>query len=369
VKIVQVSHYALPHQGGIEVVVDALALELTRRGHEVVHVASACGGPGADAGYRVVRVPALNALERRLDVPYPLFAPQLIPALRRELRGADVVHCHGLLYQGTVAALLGALLGHPRTARVVTEHVGHVPYASRLVDAAERAAIASVGRASARLAQAIVVLNDRVAAEVAHLASSREIVRIPNGTDLERYRPAKPGERERLRAELGWDGRPRVLFVGRLVEKKGVGLALAAARAAAGAFDLVLAGPGPQPAPAAHVQWLGPQPRERVADLYRAADAFLLPSTGEGFPLTAQEALASGLPVVLREDPAYAGYESDALVLAPGDGQALAGAVERACRDHERLGARATALAREQFSWSRAADAHIALYERIASAA
>jgi glycosyltransferase involved in cell wall biosynthesis len=117
------------------------------------------------------------------------------------------------------------------------------------------------------------------------------------------------------------------------------------------------------------VRWLGAQPRERVAELYRAADAFLLPSAGEGFPLTAQEALASGLPVVLREDPAYAGYECEALVLVPGDGPALGEAVLRACRDHVHLGERATALARERFSWGRAVDAHLELYERLLSVA
>ena len=39
-RILFVSHYALPHLGGIEVAIDAMARELSGRGHEVAYVAS-----------------------------------------------------------------------------------------------------------------------------------------------------------------------------------------------------------------------------------------------------------------------------------------------------------------------------------------
>ncbi len=49
-RILFVSHHALPHVGGIEVVVDALARELAGRGHEVTHVASSTGDGGERTG-------------------------------------------------------------------------------------------------------------------------------------------------------------------------------------------------------------------------------------------------------------------------------------------------------------------------------
>src|SRR3954447_165925 len=222
-----------------------MARELTGRGHEVAYLASdavrkdeGTARPAPETPYRVVRVPALNAIEDRLGVPYPLFGPRLVRGLRRELHRADVLHAHGFLYMSAVAALRMS-----RVPRVLTEHVGHVPYESRLLDRAEAAAIATIGRAAARAADALVYFNDKVRGELARLAPGTRLERIENGVDTDRYRPPSEGERERLRTELGWDERPRALFVGRLVAKKGVDVALAAA-AASRDFELVVVGPG-----------------------------------------------------------------------------------------------------------------------------
>jgi D-inositol-3-phosphate glycosyltransferase len=365
-RILLTSHYGLPHMGGIETVIDALARELTRRGHSVTHLASDARRPGEQAApaepppYRVLRVAALNGLERSADVPYPVFSPRLVPLLRRETSAADVVHAHGFLYMPTPLALGFAR----RAGRVLTEHVGTVGWSNPALELAERAAVASVGRASARLAQALVALNGKVEAELRRLAPRRPVERIVNGVDGELFRPPGPGERERLRAELGWDERPRALFVGRLVQKKGVDLAVAAALRAG--VELVLVGPGAAPAGAVA---LGPLPPARVRELYRAADAFLLPSRGEGFPLTAQEALASGLPVVLCDDPSYGDYVAGAgpgARLAAANDEALAAALGELLEgDLTEARRRAREHALEAFSWERAAREHERLYERV----
>lgn len=374
-RILFASHYALPHLGGIESVVDALAAELAARGHEVVHVASDAvrfddppGDDGPPRAYKLIRVPAVNSLESRLGVPYPVFSPGLGSVLRRAVARADVVHAHGMLYMSSVAALLTAWRRRGGPARVLTEHVGHVGYANRLVDGCERVAIATVGGVAVRAAQATIVLNDRVAGEVGRLSAGPPPVVIPNGADLVRFRPPALGERAAIRAGLGWDERPRVLFVGRLVAKKGIDLAIAAARAAEGAFELVVVGPGAVAAPPAGVTLYGARSRNELAELYRAADAFLLPSRGEGFPVTAQEAMASGLPVLLREDPSYAGYARAAdpgLVLVAPNAEEIARRVTRLCSDAaalSRAGRAASAFARERFSWGRAVDEHERIY-------
>jgi D-inositol-3-phosphate glycosyltransferase len=377
VRILYVSHYALPHLGGVEVAIDAMAAELQRRGHEVVHVASDAvreGEPAAtDVSYRLLRVPARNALEHRTGAPWPVFGPRLLRTLRIELARADVVHAHGFLYMSSLAALLRArALGDGSPLRVLTEHVGHVPYDSRLLDAGEALAIRTLGSLAVRSAEALVYFNDDVGERLARMAPAALLRRIANGVDIERYRPAEPDERARLRQELGWDERPRVLFVGRLVAKKGVDVALGAAAASGGSFELVLAGPGMLDGVASRdVISLGALTPERMAEVYRAADAFLLPSRGEGFPLAVQEAMASGLPVVLADDPTYRphldGAGAGALLLSP-ESDRMGAALRELLADPGRLSAAgrdAAAHARLAFSGRAAADMHEELYAEL----
>ena len=54
----------------------------------------------------------------------------------------------------------------------------------------------------------------------------------------------------------------------------------------------------------ANARLMGQLPQAELAELYRAADVFVLPSEGEGFPLAVQEALASGLPVITSDNAA-----------------------------------------------------------------
>lgn len=373
IRILLLSHYALPHLGGIETMLDSLARELRARGHEVVHVASdgrrpddPRPGPVSDE-VGVTRVGSLNFLEERLDVPFPVFSPALVGVLAREVAKADVVHAHGFLYMPCVAGLAYARLlarrrGATPVARVLTEQVAHVPYESRLIDGVERAAVATVGRACARCAQAIVTINPRVEAELGRLAPEARMTWIPNCVDTGRFRPPSADERERLRAELGWDERPRVLFVGRLVRRKGADAAVAAARAGGGRFELAVVGPGEtRGLEGPDVRLMGAVAPERMAELYRAADALLLPSRGEGFPVAAQEALVSGLPVALAPDEAYAPYLAGAgagVSEVPDDPAATARLLERLGAEREAVAAHARAA----FSPQASAEAHERLY-------
>jgi D-inositol-3-phosphate glycosyltransferase len=378
-RILFVSHYATPHIGGVETVIRSLRRELRKRGHEVRHVASDASHLSSEAlGYDdegVIRVRALNVLENRLGVPYPIFSPRLMRVLAREVAQADVVHAHGFLYQSSVLALLWARMrrrGSGRPALVLTEHVGHVPYESALLDRVEGMAISTVGKLAVRSADTVIVLNRRVGAELEVLRPHEPVLVLPNGVDTTLFRPPLDGEREALRRELGWDETPRVLFVGRLVAKKGIETALAATAASDGRFRLVVAGPGPlQPQSLPGVDVLGPIPSERVAELYRAADAMLLPSRGEGFPVAVQEAMTSGLPVVMSDDPGYASHLDGAglgVRFVPAAPSLIAAELRSLLSDREAWAAAAEAVrsyARQAFAWDQAAQRHELLYEEL----
>lgn len=375
-RILFLSHYAQPHVGGIEAVVSALSAGLRARGHDVRHIASTAGSNAAavERDRDVIRLPAWNVLERRLGVPYPIFGPRIGREIRSGVRSADVVHAHGLLYMPSLVGLryarrLGRKSGRP--VGVLTEHVGHVDYSNPILDRGEGAAIATLGRYAVRAAEMVLVCNERIEGEVARLGPRGPIEVVPNGVDLQRFAPPTPEEKQAIRRDLGWDDRPRVLFVGRLVEKKGAELAAAAAAAAGGAFELVVVGPGELPDPPPSVRLIGTLPPTRVAQLYRAADAFLLPSRSEGLPISVLEALASGLPVFLRDDPVYAGYAAEAagaLTLLDPDPERIAAAIAALLADPARraaAGERAGRYARSSFSLERMIERHEDLYRRL----
>jgi phosphatidylinositol alpha-1,6-mannosyltransferase len=312
-SVLIVSHYALPHIGGVELLVDKEIRALCARGHAVVLVTSDEGGSdGAAAlprGVRVVRVPAWNGLERHCHLAFPLFSPRLFLRLWEEVGRCDVVHVHGLLFMSSVLALLVARLrGRPC---ILTDHGGIQRYSSSVVTALARIGMETVGRLSARLATRLVSFNSRITSLLERLAAAPErTLFLPNPVDRSVFSAPSPEERRAARERLGWTaGRRMVLFVGRLIPDKGVPLLL---QAADPAYDLVFCGPGDPailgaPLPS-RVQYLPPRPQSELVSLYHAADLLVLPSLREGFPLVVQEALVCGLPVVLSNDVGYAPY-------------------------------------------------------------
>jgi glycosyltransferase involved in cell wall biosynthesis len=71
-------------------------------------------------------------------------------------------------------------------------------------------------------------------------------------------------------------------------------------------LQFVMVGDGPlRPAPTENLIWIPFVPPERMEIVYRAADVFLLPSHGEGFPLSILEALATGLPVIASQGESF----------------------------------------------------------------
>jgi glycosyltransferase involved in cell wall biosynthesis len=121
--------------------------------------------------------------------------------------------------------------------------------------------------------------------------------------------------RRRVRLELDLhDGKPTVLFVGRLDDDKQSDVLVESLRLVATngvVFDAVIAGSGParvglQSLIRSHglgdrIRLLGAVDPDRVADLMRACDVLVLLSKWEGIALTVYEAMACGLPVVTTD--------------------------------------------------------------------
>ncbi|MBA2567912.1 MAG: glycosyltransferase family 4 protein [Actinobacteria bacterium] len=113
------------------------------------------------------------------------------------------------------------------------------------------------------------------------------------------------------------------------------------------------------------VELAGHVERDQLAALYRGAALLVAPSRYEGFGLTVLEAMASGTPVVAARAGAIPEVAGDAAVLVePGDPVALAGGIERALADRERLVAAGLERA-ARYSWAETARQTLDVYREL----
>jgi glycosyltransferase involved in cell wall biosynthesis len=362
VRVVLVSANFRPHIGGIERFTEILAGGLGARGHEVAVLCCRFGGAPLREeldGFAVHRIPSAYALDVHLNVPWPVPEPaRLVSRLRRVLAEADVVHVQDVIYATSFPALLVAR--RRRVARVLTQHVAFVPQNSALLDAVERGALATFGRC-ARLANSIATLNPSVAAWVEEQWNVGDVRVLPVGIPPQAS-TADPGE---TRRSFGLpEHRFLALFVGRDVPKKGLDVFLRAADPAR--YDLVAVTDRPatpRPAGTTILPFMSPA---RLQDLLASVDCFVLPSEGEGFPVSMQEALANGLPVVTTWQDGYEHYLApDDVLVVERNPDAVRDALGRLVSDAElraRLASRSLEVAARHFGVDRFVDAYELLY-------
>lgn len=337
-RILVVSGIWPPDVGGPASHAPEAAVHLRAAGHEVDVVTTADAAPAAE--------------------PYPVaWTPRRLPPGVRHLHGAvlvarrarraDVVYSTGMLGRTTAGALaartpyVAKLTGDPAFDRarwrgIVGGSVDEFQHArgprigvlrfARDLELRRAAHVLCPSEFLRRLAIGWGVPPDRVSV-------------LPNAVP-----DAELAPREELRRRFGIEG-PTLAFAGRLTAPKALDVALEAVARVEGVM-LLLAGDGEERGELerrAHelrlngrVRFLGAQPRTRVLELFRAADAALLSSRWENFPHSLVEALAVGTPAVAT---AVGGIEEivtdgeNGVLAPPGDSEALARAIERCLAD------------------------------------
>jgi len=388
-RIAMVSEHASPlavlggvDAGGQNVHVAALAGALARLGHSVT-VYTRRDDPDLPRrvqlgpGVTVDHVSAGPATEIPKDQLLP-YMTELAADLRTqwERQPPDVVHAH--FWMSGLAALAAARPLHIPV--VQTFHalgvVKRRQQGSKDTSPPQRL---ELERTLAQQADAIVATSTDELAELQRIGvDPGRVTVVPCGVDLDLFSPAGPRESRPA-------GRDRLVFVGRLVERKGIGNAITALASVPDA-ELVVAG-GPDASRldcdpevrrlralasrhgvADRVVFRGRVGRESLPALLRSADAVVCVPWYEPFGLVALEAMACGVPVVASA----VGGLTDTIVpgetgvhVPPREPAALAAALNVLLADPDRrsaYGAAGVRRAAEHYSWDRVAAATLQTY-------
>ncbi len=309
-NIVIVAHHYPPHITGVGMVAQNHAKRLAALGYNVTVITSETSPEeksySAD-GVDVVRIKAWNISEQ-WSAPFPIFSPSLFPALWKAVRRADVVHIHDVLYMSSFLAAMFARW--QKKPIVLTQHIAMIAHPSRFVVVTEKIVYATTGAMILRSSNLIFTFNSRVEQFLINRGVPRaKITSLPNGVDTDLFLPADEKEKQSIRLEYKLDLHEKiVLFVGRSVPKKGLDKVLAARSKE---YQIVCAGGEIPKENYDDIVFLGKLDQKTLARIYQAADIFLLPSESEGFPLSIQEAMACGLPIITTLDEGYKDYQLD----------------------------------------------------------
>ncbi len=390
-RIALVSEHASPlavlggaDAGGQNVHVAALARSLAARGAQVV-VHTRRDDPAAARrvplypGVEVDHVdagPARAVPKDELLVHMDAFADELERQWRQER--PDVVHSHFWM-SGLAAVRAAERLGLP---------VVHTFHALGVVKRRYQGDADPSPAERPELERDVVARVDRIVAtctdeafELMRMGADRsKVTVVPCGVDLERFRPDGPREERRLAH--------RLLYVGRLVERKGIGNVITAL-ADVPDCELVVAGGPPRAAlgvdadvlrlqalagergVADRVELRGRVCHAELPTLLRSADALVTVPWYEPFGITPLEAMACGVPVVASAVGGMIDTVVDGLTgrhVPPRDPERLAAVLRDVLADPDRRAAQSRAgvqRTRQLYAWDRVALATLEVYESL----
>jgi glycosyltransferase involved in cell wall biosynthesis len=378
-----ISEHASPlGLGGQQSHVADLSKALAEQGHEV-RVYTRRDSPdlppvvAMSGGVQVVHVPAGPAEKLSADLLLP-YMGDFAQWLGAQWRDGDwtpaVAHAH-FWTSGLAAVTAARQIGIPVVQSfhqlAEAEKNGHGPSRAGY----ERA----LGRAVDRV---VVQSQDEVRGLVRIGVPRTQLTLVPAGVDSERFSPDGPSaERD--------PERPRILTVGRLVERKGFGDVIQAMRYVPGAECVVVGGPpadqltadpqakrlralAEQFKVADRFRLVGAVPAKDMPRWYRSADLLVAASWHGQFELSPLEAMACGVPIIGTNAGGLTETVVDGLTgdLVPArDPRALGGALRRLVNDKVRRFAYATAAldrARQAYSWKRVAAQVGSVYQTVA---
>lgn len=240
-------------------------------------------------------------------VQIPLLLLGFLLTSWRESRGCDLIHAHWSL-----AGLAGLATSRLRRIPLVLTMPGAEVFANRGT---------VLTRFLLNRVDHLIAISTFTLSKILQITKPRSYSVIPYSINWEKFRPAHPDVIRRVREKWSIsEGCRVILFVGRLVERKGVQVLIKALADVAGTrpdVRAVIAGSGPMREQleaqanrlniASHTAFTGFVPEEELNALYKMATVFVLPSIydssgeTEGLGVVLLEAMANNIPVVASQ--------------------------------------------------------------------
>ncbi|MBO3839438.1 MAG: GT4 family glycosyltransferase PelF [Thermoproteota archaeon] len=375
-KILVLTDYFHPHVGGgVEKVVFEVSRRLVRMGVDIIvatlNTAMAKGFEILE-GIKVYRYKPISLTETTgVQLTVSLSLPLKIVEICKSEK-PDVIHANNRFFSTTICgALLKKIMGKPL---VTTLHLGPMLLNRKFFDFLINTYEKTVSRWIIQSSDKIIAVSNSVMKHAFSLgAASSKIKVIPNGVDLDEFKP---------RREFKRIGVEKIIFVGRLFPNKGVQYLVKAAPivlAKHPRVEFVIVGRGPMEAELRNMvkrlnvehafKFLGIVPS--IPEVMSQCDIFVRPSLTEGMPLTILEAMACGLPVIASKIPGSSEVVKDGetgILVETGNVEQLSSAIIKLLEDEnyaERIRKRAYEFVKNHYSWDRVAEEYLKTYNEI----
>ncbi len=313
-------------------------------------------------------------------IPFFIIAQFISLLILSKKESFDLVHAHWIIPQGVIACLCKKIFNIPY---IVSIHGSDIMAFDKSFNNSVFRKLYIIVLNNA----AFVTANSNKTAEIVNRISNLDVEIIPMGVDLDLFNP-----NQTFKKEKGAKPNQEILFVGRLIDWKGVSYLVDAILKIKSSYPkiiLKIIGDGPELSSLQarvkklklqkNVIFLKAVPNYKLPDIYRNADVFVIPSIindngeTEGLGTVALEAMACGVPVIGTNVGGIPDIIKDrvtGLLVDEKNSEAIADSIieimeNKPLRDD--LSKNAHEFIQKRFSWDIISERFIKLYKKVGS--
>lgn len=314
-----------PEINGVATSVYMLKTELEKRGHQVyVFTTTTPGAPEFEHNvFRVKSIPCVFITERRVGMFYSSKLAHIIKKL-----DLDVIHTHTEFSLGVFGRIMARELGLPIVHTYHTIYEDYTHYVNKLhiksVEMRARAFVRMFSKICCNTVEKVIVPTQKVKELLSGYHVVKDIDVIPTGIDLHKFNKGRYSQEDimRQRKRFGIEEDEKIiLYLGRISAEKNIEEVLKGMPEYFRQHQdvkFLIVGDGPDRErlenlagggllESSRIIFAGAQPWDSIGLFYQLGDVFVSASNSETQGLTYIEAMASGLPVVAKEDPCLNG--------------------------------------------------------------